>query len=75
MTTNDTIVVPDGTIHPHIDLPDMDGNAFSIIAEVAQALKRAGNEPQIVIAYRAQAMEGDYDHLLRVSMAFNGDFS
>ncbi len=50
-----------------VQLTGVDGNAFSILARVRQALIDAGykNEAE---QYMIEAMEGDYDHLLRVTM-------
>jgi hypothetical protein len=44
-----------------------DGNAWAIMAAVAVAIKKQGATAEEVEAYRADAMSGDYDHLLRAS--------
>lgn len=51
-----------------VKLVGENGNAFAIIGAVTKALKRAGVEPIHVNAFRAEAMSGDYDHLLRTAM-------
>ena len=51
-----------------VELSGQDGNAFVIIGTVVKALKRAGVSSEEIAEYRAQAMSGDYDHLLRVTM-------
>lgn len=52
----------------HVQLTGTDGNAFAIMAKVADALRRAGVSNDEVIAYRAESMSGDYDHLLQTAM-------
>lgn len=46
-----------------------DGNAFSIMGAVTNVMKRHGATPDEVKAYQNAAMSGDYDNLLRESMA------
>lgn len=46
-----------------------DGNAFAIMGQVTKALKRAGHA-DLVDEYRKEAMSGDYDNLLRVTMEY-----
>ena len=63
------------TQHPRfpgakVRLVGEDGNAFSILGRVSKALKRAGATAEQVEAYHAEATSGDYDHLLRVTMAW-----
>jgi len=48
---------------------DVDGNAFSVMGAVSKALKRSGQGDKVE-EYRAKAMSGDYDNLLRVSMEY-----
>lgn len=51
-----------------VRLVDKDGNAFSIMGEVKHALK-ANHIPQEEINdFLAEAMSGDYDHLLQTCM-------
>lgn len=56
--------------HPEIrvKLTGTDGNAFAIMAKVSLAMKRAGLPQSEIDAFRADAMAGDYDHLLRAAM-------
>lgn len=49
---------------PTVKLSGIDGNAFSIIAKVCAALKRAGLHDQIE-EFTKEATAGDYDHLLQ----------
>lgn len=72
-TVADGIEVPDDLIAAGIELVGVDGNAGSIMAAVSGALKRAGNPTWMIDLFRSQSMDGDYDHLLRVAMVFNGD--
>ncbi len=46
------------------------GEALSIVSRTSKALKRAGVHPSIAKEYREEAMSGDYDHLLQVTMAW-----
>lgn len=52
----------------HVRLLGEDGNAFSILGRVRQAMKRAGLSEDDIAAYHAEATSGDYDNLLRVTM-------
>ena len=47
-----------------------DGNAFSIMGRVKQALKRAGADKEYIDEYLSKATSGDYDNLLVVSMGY-----
>ncbi len=53
-----------------VNLIGRDSNAFAIVGEVKQALRRAGVSSEEVDLYLEQAMAGDYDHLLQVTMAW-----
>jgi hypothetical protein len=55
---------------PTVKLLGQDGNAFSIMGCVKQALKRAGADKEYVDRYLSEATSGDYDHLLVVSMGY-----
>lgn len=46
----------------------MDGNAFSVMASVKAAMLSAGAPRTEVDEYLKDAMSGDYDHLLQVSL-------
>lgn len=72
MTADDrmNINVPEGTMLADVELVGEDGNAFSVMGIVQKGLQRAGNDQSVVDNYLEQAMGGDYDHLLAVSMAF-----
>lgn len=50
------------------DLVGVDGNAWSVMGYVARAMKNEGMSREEVSAYQADAMSGDYNHLLCVSM-------
>lgn len=62
---------PEGTLEPLLkeDNPPW----FRIMNFVCLALEGEGNDPSVLIAYRDQAMAGDFGHLVRVSMAFMGE--
>jgi hypothetical protein len=50
-----------------VQLTGTDGNAFAVMGQVARALRKAGHGDQ-VDAFRAEAMSGDYNHLLATCM-------
>ncbi len=51
-----------------VELTGQDGNAFFIIGRVSKAMRRAGIAQEDIDAYRTEAMSGDYDNVLRVTM-------
>jgi len=53
---------------PTVQLVGKDGNAFSIMGYVSSALRKAGYTSEEVREYQSQAMSGDYNNLLSVSM-------
>lgn len=50
-----------------VQLTGTDGNAFSIMGNVARALREAGVEKEEIDLYHEESMSGDYDNLLRVA--------
>jgi hypothetical protein len=57
----------EGADKPPLKLTGMDGNAFAILGRAHQALRKAGMADRIP-AYDAEAMAGNYDNLLVVTM-------
>ena len=55
---------------PTVKLVGEDGNAFSILGRVKEALRRAGADKEYIDKYLNAATSGDYDHLLVVSMGY-----
>ena len=55
---------------PTVKLIGQDGNAFSVMGLVKKALKHAGADKEYVDKYLKEAISGDYDHLLVVSMEY-----
>jgi len=55
---------------PTVQLIGQDGNAFAIMGNVKQALKRAGADMECIDEYLKEATSGDYNHLLTVSMKY-----
>lgn len=53
--------------HPevHVELVGQDGNPFSILGRVSEAMKRAKVPASEQSEFQAEATSGDYDHLLR----------
>ena len=54
--------------HVTVHLEGEDGNAYSIIARVSKAIRRAGATSAEVSAFIDEATSGDYDHVLRTAM-------
>lgn len=52
-----------------VKLVNEDGNAFLIFGKVLKALKKAGRA-DLAKTYMKEAMSGDYDNLLRVTMEY-----
>jgi uncharacterized protein YbgA (DUF1722 family) len=62
------------TAQPHtevkVQLIGEDGNAFNILGKVSRALREAGYSDDFIREYQSQAMSGDYDNLLQVTMQY-----
>ena len=57
----------------HIEKPTAtprSGNAFSVLAACAKAMRRSGVPEGIITKYMDDAKSGDFDHLLQVSMDY-----
>ena len=52
-----------------VQLSGEDGNAFHIIGRTRMAMKRAGVSREEIDRYSAEAMAGDYQHVLSTTMA------
>ncbi len=50
----------------YVKLVGEDGNAFSILARVSKALKKAGVSKEEISKFQKEAMSSDYNHLLNV---------
>ena len=46
------------------------GNAFAVMGATTKAMRRAKIDKEIIDAYIKEAMAGDYDNLLRVTMDY-----
>ena len=57
-------------VKPVVKLIGGDGNAFAIMGKVHQALRRAGADEEYIDQYTSEATEGDYDHLLQVTLKY-----
>jgi hypothetical protein len=51
-----------------VQLTGQDGNAWSIMARVSDALEKAGATAEEVSEYLRESKSGDYDHLLRTAV-------
>jgi len=58
--------------HPEIEveLVGHDGNAYSIMGRVSDALRKAGVPTAEIDEYLAESMSGDYDHLLATAASW-----
>jgi hypothetical protein len=56
--------------HPDItvELAGHDGNAFSVLGRCHKAAQEAGLPENEIAAFMAEAVAGDYDHLLQTTM-------
>ena len=54
--------------HVRVKLVGHDGNAFSILGRVTQAMRKHGVEDAEVKAFMAEATSGDYNNLLATAM-------
>lgn len=54
---------------PRVKLIGKDGNAFAILGSCSLTARRAGWNKEKIDNFMQEAMNGDYDHLLRVCMA------
>lgn len=56
--------------HPEITvtLTGHDGNAFAILGRCRAAARNAGLSDDEIATFMAEAMAGDYDHLLQTAM-------
>ena len=55
---------------PTVKLIGHNGNAFSIMGRVKKALMLAGADKEYIDKYLSEAISGDFDHLLVVSMGY-----
>ena len=53
-----------------VKLVGEDGNAFVIIGKVVSALRRFGVAKEEIEQYQKEAMSGDYNDLLQVTMKY-----
>lgn len=53
-----------------VELIGGDGNAFAVLGSVQKAMRRAGVDKSDIDLYLKEAMSGDYDNLLRVTMSW-----
>lgn len=54
--------------HIEVELIGNDGNAFAIMGTVIKALRKNGVSQVDIDKYQEEAMSGDYDNLLAVTM-------
>jgi hypothetical protein len=55
---------------PKVRLSGTDGNAWSIMGRVSDALRKAGASKEHLTKYQEESMSGDYANLLRVACKY-----
>lgn len=55
---------------PVVELVGEDSNAFNILGLAIAAMRNHGYQDELIEQYRAEAMSGDYNHLLTVTMEY-----
>jgi len=55
---------------PQVQIIGEDGNAFTILGKVRRSMVDHGCDKEYIEKYMEEAMSGDYDHLLRVTMEY-----
>ncbi len=55
---------------PIVKLVGEDSNVYSIIGRVKQALKKAGADQEYIQKYMDEALSGDYNNVLVVTMDY-----
>jgi len=65
-------MMTDDVKHPGaiLDLATTDADAFPVLGAVSRALHTAGAPRTDIDEFQRQAMAGDYDNLLRVTMSW-----
>jgi len=58
---------------PDVRLVGEDGNAMAIMGRVSRALRKTGHTKEEINQYTKEAMSGDYDNLLRVTLEWCND--
>lgn len=53
-----------------VQLVGTDGNAFALMGKVKSGLRKAGATPEEQKEFLAEAMSGDYNHLLSTCMSW-----
>lgn len=53
---------------PTLKLLGMDGNVFAVLGAASRAAKNAGWDKEKWAKVRAEAIKGDYDHVLQTLM-------
>lgn len=53
-----------------VKLVGEDGNAFAIMGNVSKAMRKAGLTQDQIKEYMKEAMSGDYNNLLQVTMKY-----
>lgn len=53
-----------------VDFSNQNGNAFAVMGIVIKAMRRAKVSESDIEQYKSEAMSGDYNNLLRVTMEY-----
>jgi hypothetical protein len=65
--------LPEGVIPAPLDLENVGGNAMDVVAAVSIGLREAGNDHQVIMDFRREALSGDYDHVLATALVYTTD--
>ena len=55
---------------PEVRLVGMHGNGFAIMGKVIKALRKQGADKEYTDLYIKKAMDGNYDHLIQLTMEY-----
>jgi hypothetical protein len=61
---------PAGVAPAVLDLTTVDGNALALVGAVARGLRAAGNDAEAISVFHAEALSGDYDHVVATCLAY-----
>ncbi len=68
---DDTLIPGTDVKKPRLEMIDkVNGNAYSILAVVTKALRKAKVGPDVINSFQDEATKGDYDNLLRVASRY-----
>jgi hypothetical protein len=63
-------LAPNGKPKPTLKLVGEDGNVMFIVARARRVMREAGWTDDEIVEYTEEALSGDYDHALQVTMRY-----